>query len=125
GFMTQLSRALVMPGDGTWELRELPVPDPPPGGAVLRGEASGWCHSGVGHLPGPDPPRGGAGLRVEASGMCHSDVDHLLGIVHTPYGGAYPSIAGHEIVGRLHALGDGNPWGAKEGQRAAGRAAVA
>jgi hypothetical protein len=28
-----------MPGDGTWQLRELRVPDPPPGGAVLRVEA--------------------------------------------------------------------------------------
>jgi threonine dehydrogenase-like Zn-dependent dehydrogenase len=92
-----MSRALVMPGDGTWELRELPVPDPPPGGAVLR---------------------------VEASGMCHSDVDHMHGIVHTPYGGAYPSIAGHEIVGRIHALGKGNSWGVREGQRVAVRESV-
>ena len=33
--MARMSRALVMPGDGTWELRELPVPHPPSGGAVL------------------------------------------------------------------------------------------
>ena len=88
-----------MPGDGTWDLRELPVPDPAPGGAVLR---------------------------VEAVGMCHSDVDHLHGIVHTPWGGAYPSIAGHEIVGRIHALGDGTAarWGVAEGQRVAVRESV-
>jgi D-arabinose 1-dehydrogenase-like Zn-dependent alcohol dehydrogenase len=57
--MARMSRAVVMPGDGTWELRELRVPDPPSGGAVLR---------------------------VEAVGMCHSDIDHMHGIVHTPWG---------------------------------------
>ncbi|MFE5027481.1 zinc-binding dehydrogenase [Streptomyces sp. NPDC056656] len=97
--MALTSRAVVMPGDGTWELREFPVPAPPPGGGVLR---------------------------VEAVGMCHSDVDHLHGIVHTPWGGAYPSIPGHEIVGRIHALTDEARarWGVVEGQRVAVRESV-
>lgn len=97
--MPQISRAVVMPGDGTWELREFPVPSPPPGGAVLR---------------------------VEAVGMCHSDIDHLHGIVHTPWGGAYPSIPGHEIVGRIHALTDEarTRWGVQEGRRVAVRESV-
>lgn len=88
-----------MPGDGTWELRELPVPDPPAGGGVLR---------------------------VEAVGMCHSDIDHMHGIVHTPWGGAYPSIPGHEIVGRIHSLSAEarSRWGVREGQRVAVRESV-
>ena len=88
-----------MPGDGTWELRELRVPDPPPGGAVLR---------------------------VEAVGLCHRDIDHMHGIVHTPWGGAYPSIPGHEIVGRIDSLaaGTGARWGVEEGQRVAVRESV-
>jgi threonine dehydrogenase-like Zn-dependent dehydrogenase len=88
-----------MPGDGTWSLQELPVPDPPAGGAVLR---------------------------VEAVGVCHSDIDHMQGIVHTPQGGAYPSIAGHEIVGRIDALtNDARArWGVEAGQRVAVRESV-
>ena len=74
----------------------------------------------------PDPPPGGAVLRVEAVGMCHSDIDHLHGIVHTPWGGAYPSIPGHEIVGRIDALTPEAEarWGVKEGQRVAVRESV-
>ena len=67
-----VSRAIVFNGDETWEERDLPVPEPRPGGAVLR---------------------------VEATGLCHSDFDHFQGRVHTPWGGEFPSIAGHEIVG--------------------------
>src|SRR5215472_13342260 len=98
-FMSLMSRALVMPGDGTWELRELPVPDPAPGGAVLR---------------------------VEAVGMCHSDVDHMHGRVHTSWGGAYPSIAGHEIVGRIDRISPeaAGEWGLAEGDRVAVRELV-
>ena len=72
-----MSRAIVFNGDGTWEERDLPVPDPQPGGAVLR---------------------------VEATGLCHSDVDHFRGHVHTSWGGEFPSIAGHEIVGRIEKI---------------------
>ena len=52
-----MSRAIVFNGDETWEERDLPVPEPQPGGAVLR---------------------------VEATGLCHSDFDHFQGRVHTP-----------------------------------------
>src|SRR6478672_11232450 len=89
-----MSRAVVFNGDGTWEIRDLPVPEPRPGGAVLR---------------------------VEATGLCHSDIDHFHGHVHTSWGGAFPSIAGHEIVGRIERITDeaAATWGVKEGDRVA------
>ena len=91
-----MSRAIIFHGDETWEERDLPVPDPQPGGAVLR---------------------------VEATGLCHSDFDHFQGRVHTPFGGAYPSIAGHEIVGRIQTISPeaAEAWGVGEGDRVAVR----
>lgn len=91
-----MSRAIVFNGDETWEERDLPVPDPQPGGAILR---------------------------VEATGLCHSDVDHFRGHVHTSWGGAFPSIAGHEIVGRIDKIDPAaaEAWGVAEGDRVAVR----
>ncbi|MEX5708596.1 zinc-binding dehydrogenase [Parafrankia sp. FMc6] len=91
-----MSRAIVFNGDETWEERDLPVPDPQPGGAVLR---------------------------VEATGLCHSDIDHFRGHVHTSWGGAFPSIAGHEIVGRVEKIhaATAQAWGVAEGDRVAVR----
>ena len=91
-----MSRAIVFNGDETWEMRDLAVPDPQPGGAVMR---------------------------VEATGLCHSDVDHFRGHVHTSYGGAFPSIAGHEIVGRIEKITPeaAAEWGVAEGDRVAVR----
>ena len=89
-----MSRAIVFNGDETWEDRDLPVPDPKPGGAVLR---------------------------VEATGLCHSDIDHFRGQVHTSWGGEFPSIAGHEIVGRIERISPeaAAAWGVEEGARVA------
>ena len=86
-----VSRAIVFHGDETWDERDLPVPEPQPGGAVLR---------------------------VEATGLCHSDFDHFQGRVHTPYGGEYPSIAGHEIVGRIETITPeaAEEWGVGRGR---------
>ena len=91
-----MSRAIVFNGDGTWEMRDLPVPDPQPGGAILR---------------------------VEATGLCHSDIDHFHGHVHTSWGGEFPSIAGHEIVGRIDKIDPAaaEAWGVQEGDRVAVR----
>jgi threonine dehydrogenase-like Zn-dependent dehydrogenase len=89
-----MSRAVVFNGDETWEMRDLPVPDPQPGGALLR---------------------------VEATGLCHSDVDHFRGHVHTSWGGEFPSIAGHEIVGRIEKISSAaaKAWRVSEGDRVA------
>ena len=95
-----MSRAIVFNGDETWEERDLPVPEPRPGGAVLR---------------------------VEATGLCHSDFDHFQGRVHTPWGDEFPSIAGHEIVGRIDRIDPAaaREWGVDEGDRVAVRGMVA
>lgn len=54
-------------------------------------------------LPVQDPPAGHVRLRVEACGVCHSDsatVEQIFPI-------EYPRVPGHEIVGRIDAVGDG------------------
>lgn len=84
-------RAAVFAGDGTYEVREFPVPTPPPGGAVLE---------------------------VEAVGLCASDVAQLHGHRHVP-GEVSPVVPGHEIVGRVHALDPAADLGVRVGQRVA------
>jgi D-arabinose 1-dehydrogenase-like Zn-dependent alcohol dehydrogenase len=61
----------------------------------------------------PDPGPGEVRVRVEACGVCHSDA-------FTKEGGypgiRYPRVPGHEIAGRIDALGPGaEPW--RAGQR--------
>lgn len=84
-------RAAVFAGDGTYEVREFPVPEPPPRGAVVR---------------------------VEAVGLCGSDVAQLHGMHHVP-GEVSPVVPGHETVGRIHALAPGTELGVEVGQRVA------
>jgi len=61
-----------------------------------------------------EPRVGEVRVRVEACGVCHSDsatVDGLFPFI------SYPRVPGHEIVGKVEAVGDGVPqW--KVGQRA-------
>ncbi|NIR34851.1 MAG: alcohol dehydrogenase catalytic domain-containing protein, partial [Actinobacteria bacterium] len=82
-------RGVVFNGDGTYETRDFPVPEPTPGGGVLR---------------------------VEAVGLCGSDVSQLHGHRHVP-GEVSPVVPGHEIVGRVHALAPDAELGVEVGQR--------
>jgi D-arabinose 1-dehydrogenase-like Zn-dependent alcohol dehydrogenase len=61
----------------------------------------------------PEPGRGQVRIKVEACGICHSDA--LVKEGHWP-GIQYPRIPGHEIAGRIDAVGaDVTNW--KPGQR--------
>jgi threonine dehydrogenase-like Zn-dependent dehydrogenase len=82
-------RAAVFSGDGTFEVREFPMPSAPPGGAVLE---------------------------VEAVGLCASDVAQLHGHKHVP-GEVSPLVPGHEIVGRIYELAPDATLGVTVGQR--------
>jgi threonine dehydrogenase-like Zn-dependent dehydrogenase len=86
-------RALVFLGGGRHEIRDFPVPDPPPGGAVLE---------------------------VEAVGLCGSDLAQHQGVELVPGASVFPVVPGHEIVGRVWKLGaDAGALGVREGQRVA------
>ena len=90
--MTGTCRAAVFLGDGTYEVREFPVPDPPPGGAVLR---------------------------VEAVGLCGSDVAQYHGVALIPGASMFPVVPGHETVGRVERLAPDAALGVEEGDRVA------
>jgi D-arabinose 1-dehydrogenase-like Zn-dependent alcohol dehydrogenase len=64
--------------------------------------------------PVPDPGRGQVRIKVEACGICHSDL--LVKEGYWP-GLQYPRVPGHEIAGRVDAVGpEVTQW--KPGQRA-------
>jgi D-arabinose 1-dehydrogenase-like Zn-dependent alcohol dehydrogenase len=59
------------------------------------------------------PPPGQVRIRVEACGVCHSDALTVEGLAP---GIRYPRVPGHEVVGKIDALGEGvSDW--KVGQR--------
>ena len=64
--------------------------------------------------PIPEAARGQVRIAVEACGICHSDRFVKEGLYP---GVVYPRVTGHEVVGRIDALGEGvTSW--KQGQRA-------
>jgi D-arabinose 1-dehydrogenase-like Zn-dependent alcohol dehydrogenase len=59
------------------------------------------------------PPPGKVRIRIEACGICHTDAFTVDGLAPDV---AYPRVPGHEVVGRINALGEGvSNW--KLGQR--------
>jgi len=63
-------------------------------------------------LPVVEPPAGHVRVRVEACGVCHSD----SGTVDAIFPIDWPRVPGHEVVGRIDAMGAG-VMGWKVGQR--------
>jgi propanol-preferring alcohol dehydrogenase len=55
-------------------------------------------------LPVPEPAPGQVRLRVGACGVCHTDLHLVEGEIATP---KLPVVPGHQIVGRVDALGEG------------------
>lgn len=92
-----MPRAILFKGDETWELREVPKPALRPGCAVLR---------------------------VEAVGICHSDVDQFRGHAPVPSGGVFPTVPGHEIVGRIEEITPEAEFGVRVGDRVGVRSVV-
>jgi alcohol dehydrogenase len=85
--MQETYRAMQVARPGVLELVERPVPQPGPGEVLIRVEACGICGADVSDIEGADP-----------------DLDP-------------PRVPGHEVVGRIAALGPGTPPAWKLGQR--------
>jgi threonine dehydrogenase-like Zn-dependent dehydrogenase len=90
--MAQTCNAAVFLGNDRYEIREFAIPDPPPGGAVLR---------------------------VEAVGLCGSDVAQFHGVQLVPGASVFPIVPGHETVGRVVKLAPDSQLGVAEGDRVA------
>ena len=59
----------------------------------------------VSEVPLPEPPAGGAVIRVGATGLCRSDWHGWMG--HDPDIAVLPHTPGHEFAGEVAAVGDG------------------
>jgi propanol-preferring alcohol dehydrogenase len=56
------------------------------------------------HRPILKPPAGKVRIRVEACGICHTDSFTVEGLFP---GLTFPRVPGHEVVGKIDALGEG------------------
>ena len=73
--------------------------------------------------PLPEPKRARCAVRVEACGICHSDSLAVEGLFP---GVTLPLFPGHEIAGRIDALGEGvEGWTKASGSASAGSAVPA
>ena len=57
-------------------------------------------------VPAPAPGAGDVVVKVTAAGLCHTDLHFLSGLLDL---GVAPLTLGHEIVGRIEAVGEGVP----------------
>jgi len=55
-------------------------------------------------IPTPEPARGELRMRISACGVCHTELDEIEGRTPPP---RLPVVPGHEVVGRVDALGVG------------------
>lgn len=55
-------------------------------------------------LPVPEPQAGEVLVRVTACGVCHTELDEIEGRTPPPH---LPVVPGHEVIGRVEALGTG------------------
>src|SRR5918999_1985862 len=67
----------------------------------------------LGELPVPEPREGEIRIRVAACGVCHTELDEIEGRTPPP---CLPVVLGHQVVGRVEALGPGVA-GIREGDR--------
>ncbi|HEX9945761.1 MAG TPA: zinc-dependent alcohol dehydrogenase family protein [Thermoanaerobaculia bacterium] len=65
-------------------------------------------------LPVPEPREGEVRIRIAACGVCHTELDEIEGRTPPP---RLPVVPGHQVVGRVDALGPGVE-GLREGDRA-------
>jgi alcohol dehydrogenase, propanol-preferring len=68
-------------------------------------------------VPTPEPGPEQVLVRIEASGLCHTDIQPARG--EWPVKPALPIIPGHEGVGIVKRVGDGNVHGLEAGMRVA------
>ena len=54
-------------------------------------------------LPDPETPEDGVVIRIAASGICRSDLHSWHG--HWPEGATFPMVMGHEVCGEIVAVG--------------------
>lgn len=89
------------------------------GRAVLTREAGTMLV--VDRPPAPSPGSGQVVVRPEAVGVCGSDYHFLTGELVTPpdFGPQFPRVQGHEVAGRVVAVGPGVPDQIVAGQRVA------
>src|SRR5512134_1736346 len=64
-------------------------------------------------LPVPEPRAGEIRIRIAACGVCHTELDEIEGRTPPP---RLPVVLGHQVVGRVDALGPGVA-GFREGDR--------